>query len=1356
MSGDEYQEKNNEGENSVDSSPSLMRSSKDQGVSGTGSSPKKGASDHKRGRSRKRKRKESKKRRRISSTSSDSSPEKKRKKSNKKKKKHRRKRDSSSSSKTSKSETNSEDEGFQVIPEEDQYKYSLPLKIAKYINDHFATYMKDADIKKQILLQNPVPENVNKAKKLDEFVRDILKDKHKPRDLDLDITFEKVQTRNINVMGPLSKLYWMLKKASSSEEEEVSLDLDQIKEYVEQSICLLGQSTNALTYQRRFHILTALNCSPQQAKEMLREKSDLFQQEDKSLFGKKFNEHLISSAKSKKQTIELFCDKGNKRKQKPFQYSPSEAPRRSSGGRQKILLKKNSSGQARQQHYGGYQTSSSYQQNSSFNRQGKRKQNGNLVQHVISTCNSHQRVKKRTSDSKKIILCKRGSKIASCRKIKVFSRNMETSDKGFRNPGTSEGVQNTISRESSPNKRTKNTSNEFNSKTRNTSGNRQHVEEGSNMQDQPFKRGVSEQYVPSREKGWGEPSSDQFKIPESVHTISALQDGGPLLPKGNVTGGRFHVQTGHEGCILYSATSSSIEKICQISLVREPLRVPLPLFRLRSSTANIYETVKSSNFSAEANKYSSYHIPRRYVVVGSNNGGNFNVQRYNNLPSATSRVYPQYGEIPFESCSRNRIPWCVSRFGKNDTFITSTKNTEDSGSVSRFAHKRLCDSLGTDKIDRSFNFDDASCTTSTIKCSLSSTTANNLSKTVWVIPRSSILEQGVKRRTAVVDSKFKTMQWPVNNTNTELCYNKNRCLQEGLGSILSRDPNKGGVDIRGTKNAYKHSGVESGEASFTVISQTNENESDSFSNRQHYGLDVLTENGGYWKQRTFGPVQGDLELSPGKWDHNYSRISAKFSKCRSRLGVEKPQGQFRVETSSPNIPKNLPNQRDPRSGLVCISSVPPTSKLLCMEARPIQSRDRCNAASLEQSISVCIPTILNDQQSSKQDKTRQGGQNATCDTHLAISNLVPSTSKHVSRQANTFTTVSTLAHKSKKGVTSTFDKQNTKVSGLDSFRQKLSTEGFSDTASKLISCVRRPGTLSNYNSAWAQWVSWCSERKIDPFQCDLNQIVNYLSSLYDRGLQYRTIGCHRSAISAYHDHIDGKPVGQHPKVCAILKGVFNERPPQPRYVFIWDVQTVLNYIKSEWSCAENLSDKLLTFKLVMLLALTSASRASAIHHLDIRYKYEYHEKYVFKFHKLHKSWRFGKPIPEVEFYKFSDDRDLCVVTAIDEYISRTEKWRGEENEKSQLLLSFIKPHDEVSSSTVSRWITETLKLSGIDINTFKGHSTRSASSSKAGSAGLSVSDILSRGSWSQESTWQRFYNKPIISKNEAYQKSVLS
>ena len=69
--------------------------------------------------------------------------------------------------------------------------------------------------------------------------------------------------------------------------------------------------------------------------------------------------------------------------------------------------------------------------------------------------------------------------------------------------------------------------------------------------------------------------------------------------------------------------------------------------------------------------------------------------------------------------------------------------------------------------------------------------------------------------------------------------------------------------------------------------------------------------------------------------------------------------------------------------------------------------------------------------------------------------------------------------------------------------------------------------------------------------------MNYLSTLFDEGLQYWTVNAHRSAVSTYHSFISGEPIAKHPKICALLTGIFNERPQQSRYAFIWDVDVVL-------------------------------------------------------------------------------------------------------------------------------------------------------------------------------------------------------
>ena len=69
----------------------------------------------------------------------------------------------------------------------------------------------------------------------------------------------------------------------------------------------------------------------------------------------------------------------------------------------------------------------------------------------------------------------------------------------------------------------------------------------------------------------------------------------------------------------------------------------------------------------------------------------------------------------------------------------------------------------------------------------------------------------------------------------------------------------------------------------------------------------------------------------------------------------------------------------------------------------------------------------------------------------------------------------------------------------------------------------------------------------------------------------------------------------------------------------------------------------------MLLALMSATRVTCLHILVTRFMVKTSQKYVSKFHKLHKSWRQGQKQTPLEFAAFSQDKELCVVSALDEY-----------------------------------------------------------------------------------------------------------
>ena len=82
-----------------------------------------------------------------------------------------------------------------------------------------------------------------------------------------------------------------------------------------------------------------------------------------------------------------------------------------------------------------------------------------------------------------------------------------------------------------------------------------------------------------------------------------------------------------------------------------------------------------------------------------------------------------------------------------------------------------------------------------------------------------------------------------------------------------------------------------------------------------------------------------------------------------------------------------------------------------------------------------------------------------------------------------------------------------------------------------------------------------------------------------------------------------------------------------------------------------------------------------------------------------------------------------------------------------LFIRYHRPFKRVSRDTISRWVKLVLTDCGIDTSRFKPHSTRAASTSAASNASVSLEDILHTTGWSSESTFAKFYNKPIVEEN---------
>ena len=127
-----------------------------------------------------------------------------------------------------------------------------------------------------------------------------------------------------------------------------------------------------------------------------------------------------------------------------------------------------------------------------------------------------------------------------------------------------------------------------------------------------------------------------------------------------------------------------------------------------------------------------------------------------------------------------------------------------------------------------------------------------------------------------------------------------------------------------------------------------------------------------------------------------------------------------------------------------------------------------------------------------------------------------------------------------------------------------------------------------------------------------------------------------------HSKVDGQPVGQHPLVTRMLQGVYNERPPLPKYSTVWDVGVVLRYLRG---LGENgtLSLRLLTLKSVMLLALTRPARSIDLSKLDIRAHFYTSAGVTFKAQHLSKQSRSLKPLADFFYPRYPEDENICPV-----------------------------------------------------------------------------------------------------------------
>jgi hypothetical protein len=103
-------------------------------------------------------------------------------------------------------------------------------------------------------------------------------------------------------------------------------------------------------------------------------------------------------------------------------------------------------------------------------------------------------------------------------------------------------------------------------------------------------------------------------------------------------------------------------------------------------------------------------------------------------------------------------------------------------------------------------------------------------------------------------------------------------------------------------------------------------------------------------------------------------------------------------------------------------------------------------------------------------------------------------------------------------------------------------------------------------------------------------------------------------------------------------------------------------------------------------------------------------------------------------------------------LQQTEKIRNEGNPTvNKLFVTTQKPFKTVTRDTICRWTRNILQKSGIDLNIFKAHSTRAASTINR----VPLSTILRTAGWQKDCTFRKFYNKPVVM-DQSYSQNLLN
>ncbi len=113
--------------------------------------------------------------------------------------------------------------------------------------------------------------------------------------------------------------------------------------------------------------------------------------------------------------------------------------------------------------------------------------------------------------------------------------------------------------------------------------------------------------------------------------------------------------------------------------------------------------------------------------------------------------------------------------------------------------------------------------------------------------------------------------------------------------------------------------------------------------------------------------------------------------------------------------------------------------------------------------------------------------------------------------------------------------------GLASEGAQLIDSGLSTEVVETILHSKAPSTRKLYALKWKVFTSWCIDHQLDPVNCPVRTVLEFLQDRFTAGLAPSTLKVYVAAISAYHIPLGGMSLGKDPLVSRFLRGTLRLR-----------------------------------------------------------------------------------------------------------------------------------------------------------------------------------------------------------------------